>query len=575
MGKLLRGVTLLAILLAGVIPAAASAQPAAPPADARPNIVLILTDDQDSMMNSMEAMPLTRALIGDQGATLTNFLAPVPLCCPARASLLLGQYAHNTQILTNTPPTGGFQRFYDLGLENVTVGKALHDAGYRTGLMGKYLNGYPNPNDPTHIPPGWDTWWAPITDSAYSSYDYTVNDNGTLVSYGHQPEDYITDVLAGQALDFIDPAVQDPRPFFMMVSVYAPHSPFIPAPRHANLYPDAQVPRNPSFNESDMSDKPPFMQPFPLLNDATIAEYDANQRARWQMLAAVDELVAGVVTSLEAQDLLNNTYIIFASDNGLHMGQHRFVRGKGTPYEEDVLAPFMARGPGIPAGVTRSGLGMIIDLAPTFADIADAPLAAPSDGRSLLPLLYDGAPGAWRQVALIEHWQPAPLPPNLVGRIPLEPEDPSDLQLRAFASSRAADTPDYLGLRSESFKMIARPGTYELYDLANDRFEIYNQWPDAAPVMRAALQAWLSQLDSCAGESCRTLDAQTPPAWTLTYRRQDINRDGQVNVLDISAVAQCWQQTVAGSCGDRHDLDYDGNIDVVDVQQVAASFNTP
>ncbi len=242
-------VLLLTLLVSGSVPAAAPV--IAQEATTAPNIVLILTDDQDLLLGSMDALPLTRSLIGDQGMTMENFMVPNPLCCPARASLLRGQHAHNTQILYNTPPSGGFQRFLELGHENATVATALHEAGYRTALMGKYLNAYPDPNDPTHIPPGWDYWWVPTTDSAYSSYNYTVNDNGTLVNYGNQPQDYITDVISGKAVEFItSTASTTPAPpLFLMVSVYAPHSPFVPPPRFANAFPDAQVPRTPNFNE--------------------------------------------------------------------------------------------------------------------------------------------------------------------------------------------------------------------------------------------------------------------------------------------------------------------------------------
>ena len=183
MNRLRTGLVLVILMALLVTQGAPAAQPViAQAASTSPNIVLILTDDQDLMLDSMDALPMTQSLIGDQGMTLENFMVPNPLCCPARSSLLRGQHAHNTQILYNTPPNGGFQRFLELGLEDATVATALQAAGYRTALMGKYLNAYPDPDDPTHIPPGWDYWWVPTTDSAYSSYGYTVNDNGTLVA---------------------------------------------------------------------------------------------------------------------------------------------------------------------------------------------------------------------------------------------------------------------------------------------------------------------------------------------------------------------------------------------------------
>ena len=570
-----RSVYVLLVLLTLLATAAApvSGPAVAQESSSQPNIVLILTDDQDLLMGSMDAMPLTRSLIGDQGMVMENFFVPNPLCCPARASLLRGQHGHNTQILYNTPPSGGFQRFLELGLEDATVATALHGAGYRTGLLGKYLNAYPSLDDPTHIAPGWDYWWVPTTESAYASYNYTVNDNGTPVTYGSQPQDYITDVIAGKAIEFITTtaSASPAPPLFLMVSVYAPHSPFVPAPRFANAFPDAQVPRTPGFNESDMSDKPTFMQVFPPLTAANIASFDSDQRKRMQMLAAVDELVAGVIQTLDTQGVLNNTYIVFTSDNGLHMGQHRFVAGKGTPYEEDTHVPFMVRGPGIPAGTVRNDVGEIIDLAPTFAEIAGTTLAVPSDGRSLLPLWQTTDPVPWRTGGLLEHWQPPAGAAEPDSGLALEPPDPFDQQLKDLN----VENPDYRGVRTPYYKFINRGYTYELYDIANDPYEIYNQYNDATPAFKTALQNWTTALYTCAGTTCQDADALTPPAWSLLYNRADINRDGQVSVWDITHVAGCWQQSVVDDCGDRNDLDYDGDIDVVDIMRVAAAFNAP
>ena len=568
----LRLLALLSVLLA-TAGSSVAASPLAAQATTAPNIILILTDDQDLTLDSMDYMPLTRELIGDQGMTFENFFAPVPLCCPARASLLRGQHAHNTQILYNLPPLGGFQKFYDLGLENATVATALQDAGYRTAMLGKYMNGYPLPGDQTYIPPGWDRWWVPITDSAYSSYDYTVNDDGTLVYYGVTPADYITDVMAGLSLQFIDETAQlpQPTPFFLMVSLYAPHSPAIPAPRHTGLYPDATVPQTPSFNESDMSDKYLFMQVLPSLTVTDTAYMNIAYRNQKRSLASVDELVASVVAELQTQGVLDNTYVIFASDNGLHMGQHRYLPGKGMPYESDIRMPFLVRGPGVPAGVNRSDLTAIIDLAPTFADIAGTSLAVPSDGRSLVPLLHSAAPQPWRTAVLLEHWRP---PTDWIpdSRLALEPPDPMDEQLRALG----IEMPDYGGIRTADYKYILRAGSQvELYDIARDWDEIYNQGSDARWTFRNALQLWLDELSACAGATCTTLDAMTPPAWSLLYQRSDINRDGVVDVHDITVVASCWKQVVQGACGDRNDLDYDADIDVVDVQIVASAWQVP
>ena len=168
-----------------------------------PNIVLILTDDQDLLLDSMEAMPQVNALLAKRGTTFSNFFVNLPLCCPACATLLRGQFPHNHGVMTNLWPTGGFAKAYVDGVEQATFATALQGAGYRTALVGKYLNGYPFKTEPTYIPPGWDEWWAPITDTAYGSYGYQVNHNGQIEEYGFGPEDYITDVMAQRAVAFI------------------------------------------------------------------------------------------------------------------------------------------------------------------------------------------------------------------------------------------------------------------------------------------------------------------------------------------------------------------------------------
>ena len=412
----------IAICVTLVVSAAPDSGPVQSTALPRPNIVMILADDLDQMLNTIDTMPNLQALLVAQGMTFSHSMVPVPVCCPARASLLTGQLVHNHRIYANVPPIGGFATAYANGLENATVATALHAAGYRTALLGKYLNGYPNADDPTYIPPGWDEWFVPTTDSAYGSYDYTVNDNGTLISYGNTAQDYITDVLASEAVEWISTtlSLSPTVPLFALVSVYAPHSPANPAPRHQSMFPDAQVPRTPSFNEADMSDKPPHMQGLPLLTETDIQGIDALYRKRLQSMQAVDEMIGQLVATLQAQGQLENTYIVFTSDNGLHMGQHRLFPGKGRGYEEDIRIPLIVRGPGVPAGTIRDDLASFADLAPTFADIAGTVMPTAIDGRSLLPLLQNVAlASSWRKAMFIEYYYaPGESPDTAMGGEP-------------------------------------------------------------------------------------------------------------------------------------------------------------
>ncbi len=224
----------------------------------QPNIVYIVVDDMDSA--SLAYMPRLGSLVAEQGVTFANSFVTTPVCCPSQTSMLTGKYAHNHQIMFNIPPLGGFQKFKDLGGERSTIATWLQGAGYRTGRVGKYLVGYPTGT--TYVPPGWDDWRS--TYGGFSTYfNYTVNENGSVVSYGSAPSDYITDVLAEKALAFIDSSEgSDDQPFFLVLSMNAPHSGVAPngapqpAPRHVGAFAHLSAPRPPSFNEADVSDKP-------------------------------------------------------------------------------------------------------------------------------------------------------------------------------------------------------------------------------------------------------------------------------------------------------------------------------
>lgn len=481
----------------------------------RPNIVVIMTDDQDLLLESMEYMPLVEKLLTRKGTTFSTAIVSLPLCCPARAMALRGEYPHNNGIMTNLWPTGGFAKAYATGLERDTVATALQSAGYRTALIGKYLNGYPLKDQPTYIPPGWDRWWAPITDTAYGSYDYDVNHDGQIESYGSAPEDYITDVMLQRAVSFITETVtlSPSQPFYLAFNVYAPHSPARAAPRHKGMFADVQAPRTPSFNEENTSDKPPFMQALEPLTAEQIEHIDGLYRARLQSLQAVDEAVATLVQTLEETDQLDNTYIIFLSDNGFHMGQHRLTPGKGMPYEEDIRVPLIVRGPGVRKNAVRDELVNIIDLAPTLAEIAGAQMTNSVDGRSWLPLLSQRRPDvAWRQAVLLEHYSAPSREENETLSDSLEPLDADELQRMQTQQV----PPDYTGLRTQRYTYIQRIGAArELYDLAKDPFQLENQWQNADPQFQAELAAFLERYGQCAGATCREIEALPPPEFRL------------------------------------------------------------
>ena len=472
----------------------------APAADVRPNIVFINTDDLD--MAEVSTMPKLKSLMTDQGATCTNFFVTVSLCCPSRSTFLRGQYAHNTQVLTNGGNNGGYARAHALGIENSTIATWLQDAGYHTGLMGKYLNGYPTRDIPeTYIPPGWNEWYSPVEGNAYDEFSYKMNENGTVVTYGKGPQDYMTDVLSGKAADFIQRAASAPTPFFLYIATYAPHQPATPAPKYANAFPDAKAPRPPSYNEQDVSDKPAWVRRLPLLGDKEQTDLDDLYRKRIETLQSVDDLLENVVSTLQATGELANTYIVFSSDNGFHLGQHRERAGKQAPYEEDIHLPLIVRGPGIPAGKRMGSLVGNVDFATTFALWANASVPDFVDGNSFARLLVGAAPVGWRQAFLIEHFDET------------SATDAAPSTGTPTAPRATRGIPEFHGLRAADYLYVEYvTKERELYDLTNDPDELQNIAGSADPALLDTLSARLAELKTGAGASMRAAEQKPMPA---------------------------------------------------------------
>ncbi len=450
---------------------------------ARPNLVLIVADDLDQNLRTTDAMPNLHRVLVQQGLTVSDFFVTNALCTPSRATLLRGQYTHSHQVGSNQSPAGGFETFFRMGHEASTLATWLQGSGYRTILVGKYLNGYPEGGSRTHRPPGWSEFVSPIDDEAYKGFDYRMNENGRIVSYGRRTQDYLTDVLARKTEDLLRRS--SGMPFFLYLTPYAPHHPAAPAPRHDRLFASAQVPRTPSFNEEDVSDKPAPRSP---LAGSEIADVDALYRSRLQSMQAVDELIGRVARMLEASGRMGDTYIFFTSDNGFHMGQHRLRPQKATPYEEDVRVPLIVRGPGVASGETLGGyLAGNVDLAPTLAELAGVEIPHFVEGRSLAPLLRSDrpAPGSWRQAFLLEQY--------------------SDEGL--IAPSPRSALPVFIGLRTLRYKYVEYwTGVREIYDLASDPYELSNFGGSAPPDVIAQLSSLARSLAACTGAECRALE---------------------------------------------------------------------
>jgi len=417
----------------------------------RPNIVLILTDDQ--RWDSMGVMPEVRSLLGGHGVTFANSFVTTSLCCPSRATILTGQYSRHTGVYQNTPPHGGATSFRDRS----TVATWLHGAGYQTALVGKYLNEY-NRLPTGYVPPGWDEWDAIAQRRQVQYYNYDLNENGRIVHFGGKPADYSTDVLAAKATQF---ALRASRPFFLYFAPIAPHEAAVPAPEDAKAYANLAPLRPPSYDEPDARDKP-WAAEFPRLSPAAGAEIDLTRTHMLESLRAVDRAVAALVQALQTRGALGDTVILFASDNGFLWGEHR-LRGKIWPYEESIRVPLVIRVPWLDRGLVDRHLVTNADYASTIADLAGTKPGLPQDGRSLVPLLRGRDP-PWPASILVEY-------------------------LGATGADRFGPPP-FEAIRTERYLYVEYDfGWRELYDLKKDPYELDNL---AGQRSTAALEARLA-----------------------------------------------------------------------------------
>jgi N-acetylglucosamine-6-sulfatase len=362
--------------------------------------VFILTDDLSWNLIDKRFAPHIVDL-QRRGVTFSNYFVDDSLCCPSRASIFTGLFPHDTKVVRNLPPAGGFQKFQSEGLDEKTFAVELQRQGYTTSMLGKYLNGYGDPMTKANapVPPGW-TDWHVSNSTGYAEFDFALNDNGTFNTYRGK-QNYGVDVLNTKARSFIERSAG--RPFMVEVATFAPHAPYTPAPRNANDFPNLQQPRDPSFNANNVN-PPSWLGTRPPMTPQQVAAADRSFRKRAQSVEAVDKLLADVEATLAAKHLTDNTYIVFSSDNGYHLGQYRLRRGKQTAFDVDTRVPLVVAGPGVPPGRTVPQVAQNVDLYPTFVELAGGAPSPAVEGHSLVPLLHPtGTRPAWRSVALVEH----------------------------------------------------------------------------------------------------------------------------------------------------------------------------
>ncbi|MGI8460921.1 MAG: sulfatase family protein [Solirubrobacterales bacterium] len=498
----------LASALAGDVAGAAAAPP-----DERPNVVMIVTDDQTLGSYADDVMPHTKNLIEGSGTRFANAFVTTPLCCPSRATMLTGQYGHNNGVLAN--------EYGALRDKANTLPVWLQAAGYRTMHVGRYLNFYEAATAPHEVAPGWDVWRTITERNAY--FDYSLELGGRSVPYGDDDSNYSTRVINERASRLVRKYGPDPKPFYLQIDQIAPHqasgtrsvgckSSPIPDPRDRKRFRDRPLPMGPSFNETDNADKPPFVQGLPELDASDMRRITRRWRCTLASLRAVDRGVRDLFGALEEAGELSNTIVIFVSDNGYFFGEHRISDKKHNPYEEAIRVPMAIRLPkSLRAGTPRIPVVeetvANIDLAPTVLQFAKAePCSAPGscrtmDGRSMVALLR-GRELGW------------PAERNLIielARVGV----PTDVGGHACAY-QGVRTPGPSGAGSfyvEHTSAVAASGSCEpvdereLYDLAADPFELENGAvappdlgsDDLRTPLQVSLSARLADLRDCAG----------------------------------------------------------------------------
>lgn len=544
-----------ATALSALAALASSCTSAAPPAEPEPgearaeaaasagapNIITIMLDDLDErsladLLANRGTLDAAHAAgwipniagLAASGTRFTNNFVVNAVCCPSRASYLSGQYVQNHGVYTVAKGISYWMSGDAAGGEQETIATWLQRAGYYTGHVGKYLNGYGYMTPRTYVPPGYHDWQALVDPSTYRVYNYMINDNGSVRNYGSAEGDYQTDVLRGRVLDFLSDHAAGPqaaKPFYLTLTPIAPHVEVVPtdapmddyrhhfyelirpAPRHLHLVDgnaaNGEVPSyadKASFNE-DNADKLTWFQALPAIDAGTRAARDRQYKHRLAAVLAVDELIGGVVAKLRALGALDRTLIVFTADNGYHFGEHR-LSSKLVAFDESIRVPLVISGPGVAQGQISTRPTLNIDLAPTYVALSGATAGRVVDGRSLVPLLTASGASWPRKQFLVDHYDE-----NMDSALEVDLSPPTYKAVRRLS---AAENRIYVSWREQWEAMPNLVTFREHYDLATDPLQLENSAGALTAAQRLALDQLVRDFEACAGARCRELEAAAP-----------------------------------------------------------------
>jgi N-acetylglucosamine-6-sulfatase len=511
------------VALAGGVLAASDARGATTGA----NVVLILTDDMPS--SELASMPNVQSLIAAQGASFSQAYVSFPLCCPSRVTLLNGEYMHNHGVRGNFPPNGSWFKFRPR--ESSALPGRLQDDGYYNVHIGKYMNFYSIVNGTLPVPAGWDEWYGKVSEDALY-FDYQLIEKTSpdatprMTFYGDQPIDYQTDVFGKRAVDFVNDSAVTRQPFWLNLWFNSPHGPFNPAPRDLYRLNGTALPPLPAFNEKDISDKPKWLRGEirKRLRKRQIRVIENERRRQQEQLLSVDTAVGELILGLQSQGILDETYVIFTSDNGFFRGEHRIASGKYLPYDAASRVPLLIRGPGIPRGAVSNELVWNGDITQTIEQIASGSENPAADGRSLLPYAENPTLRSTRPILLEADTGPGPPSAesarasaarsraarvHLAGKRGVRNLDQEPNAIKSGAMKSGANNidtaPAYRSIRTDRYAYtVYSNGQTELYDMKRDPAQLRSLAKDRRyRFVRRWLFGHLVLLSTCRGAGCR------------------------------------------------------------------------